>query len=120
MTVPSYSFLWSEEDVFAGHFRRYALKDISKVLESAGFQVEYSSYIFRFLPIPIFLFRMLPYKMGLKKAKRNMKRVSRDHGEKGGVMAKLLSSIFNCEIENLNSKKVMRFGGSCLVVAKCS
>jgi SAM-dependent methyltransferase len=67
-TVPSYSLLWSEEDVFAGHFRRYALEDISKVLECAGFQVEFSSYIFRFLPIPIFLFRTLPYKIGLSKA----------------------------------------------------
>ncbi len=28
-TVPAYSFLWSEEDIFAGHFRRYALEDIS-------------------------------------------------------------------------------------------
>ncbi len=25
VTVPSYSFLWSAEDVFAGHFRRYDL-----------------------------------------------------------------------------------------------
>ena len=29
-TVPSYSFLWSEEDILAGHFRRYTLKGLSK------------------------------------------------------------------------------------------
>ena len=43
VTVPSYSFLWSEEDVLAGHFRRYTLKDISSVLMSAGFELEFSS-----------------------------------------------------------------------------
>jgi len=117
-TVPSYSFLWSQEDVFAGHFRRYTLKDISKVLECAGFQVEFSSYIFRFLPAPIFLLRTLPYKMGLSKKQRNAKSASRDHAEKGGAMAKILSLILHREIENLKNKKTMHFGGSCLIVAK--
>jgi SAM-dependent methyltransferase len=117
-TVPSYSFLWSEKDVLAGHFRRYNLEDISKVLESAGFQVEFSSYIFRFLPVPIFLFRTLPYKMGLSKAERNAKSASRDHAAKSGVMANILGSVLHREIENLDNKRAMRFGGSCLVVAK--
>ena len=117
-TVPAYSFLWSEEDIFAGHFRRYALEELSKVLESAGFQVEFSSYIFRFLPVPIFLLRTLPYKMGLFKTQRNEKSASRDHATKGGAMAKILSSILHREIENLDNERAMRFGGSCLVVAK--
>lgn len=117
-TVPAYSFLWSEEDIFAGHFRRYALEELSEVLESAGFQVEFSSYIFRFLPVPIFLLRTLPYKMGLFKTQRNEKSASRDHATKGGAMAKILSSILHREIENLDNERAMRFGGSCLVVAK--
>ena len=117
-TVPSYSFLWSEEDVLAGHFRRYALEDISQVLESAGFQLEFSSYIFRFLPVPIFLFRTLPYKIGLSKANRNAKSASRAHAAKGGTMVKILGLILHREIEHLDNKRAMRFGGSCLVVAK--
>jgi hypothetical protein len=32
-------------------------------------------------------------------------------------MNKILSSILHREIENLDNKKAMRFGGSCLVVA---
>ena len=119
-TVPSYSFLWSEKDVLAGHFRRYNLEDISKVLESAGFQIEFSAYIFRFLPVPIYLFRTLPYKIGLSNAGRNVKSASHDHAAKGGAMAKILSSILHREIENLDNKRAMRFGGSCLVVAKRS
>ncbi|MFC1630590.1 methyltransferase domain-containing protein [Pseudomonadota bacterium] len=72
-TVPSYSFLWSAEDILAGHFRRYSLEEITNVLKAAGFEVQFSSYIFRFIPIPAFLFRALPYKLGLSKVERKAK-----------------------------------------------
>jgi SAM-dependent methyltransferase len=117
-TVPSYTFLWSEEDVNAGHFRRYVLRDICKVLESAGFQLEYSTYIFRFLPVPIFLFRSLPFKLGLTGKEKSAKSASRDHASQGGPASRMLSSILRQEIRKLDGGKSMRFGGSCLVVAK--
>lgn len=117
-TVPSYSFLWSEEDVIAGHYRRYTLSDISEVLQSAGFHIEYSSYIFRFLPLPVFLLRTLPFKIGLSKGARKSSNTSRDHAASGGIARKIFDSILKSEIENLDKKKPMAFGGSCLVVAK--
>lgn len=117
-TVPSYSFLWSEEDVNAGHYRRYALNEISEVLQSAGFKIEFSSYIFRFLPLPVFLLRTLPFKIGLSKAVRKTSNISRDHAVSRGMRRKILDSILKSEIENLDKKKPMAFGGSCLVVAK--
>ena len=120
VTVPAYSFLWSAEDFLAGHFRRYALKDICKLLKTAGFQIEFSSYVFRFFPIPIFLLRALPYKIGFSKTKRKPENTSRDHAVKGGIIANILGSILQSEIESLNKKKAMRFGGSCLIVARSS
>ncbi|MBI3814736.1 MAG: class I SAM-dependent methyltransferase [Nitrospinae bacterium] len=118
VTVPSYPFLWSAEDVSAGHFRRYTLEDISNVLKSAGFEVEFSSYIFRFLPIPVFLLRTLPYKLGLSKVERKNNTTSRDHAVKGGIWGNIINSLLQSEIDNLNNKKAMSFGGSCLIVAK--
>jgi SAM-dependent methyltransferase len=117
-TVPSYRFLWSEEDVNAGHFRRYALKDICRVLESAGFQLEYSTYIFRLLPASIFLFRSLPFKLGLSGKEKSTDSASRDHASQGGSASRMLGSILSQEIKKLDKGKSMRFGGSCLVVAK--
>ncbi|MBN1694356.1 hypothetical protein JW879_03025 [candidate division WOR-3 bacterium] len=117
-TVPSFPFLWSREDILAGHFRRYTLKGIADVLISSGFEIIFSSYIFRFLPIPIFLLRSLPYKVGLTRKKRTSINISRDHSVKSGLFANLLDAVLKPEIDNLNSKKVMRFGGSCLIVAK--
>ena len=117
-TVPSYSFLWSDEDVSAGHFRRYTLSSIHQVLESAGFEIEFSSYIFRFLPIPLFLLRTLPYRLGLRSRERKANTASRDHIAKSGVTEKTLNALLQPEIETLNRKKSMLFGGSCLIVAK--
>lgn len=117
-TVPSFQFLWSEEDVFAGHFRRYNLENMHKMFNSSGFEVVFASYIFRFLPIPIFLLRTLPYKIGLSKKKRKPKNIARDHTMKGGLTSHVLNAILRSEVDNLNKRKSMRFGGSCLVVAK--
>ncbi|MBL4711664.1 MAG: class I SAM-dependent methyltransferase [Gammaproteobacteria bacterium] len=118
VTVPSYRFLWSAEDIAAGHFRRYNLNAISKVLQSAGFQVEFSSYIFRFLPLPVYLLRTLPYKLGLSKTEQVSNTTSRDHAVKGGAGVSIFNTLLQSEINNLNNQKAMSFGGSCLLVAK--
>lgn len=117
VTVPAYNFLWSAEDVSAGHFRRYDLKSINQLLVTTGFEVEFATYIFRFLPFPIFLLRALPFKIGLSKTKKE-KNTSRDHAAKGGVISHFLNYMLRSEIKNINRKQPMRFGGSCLVVAK--
>lgn len=118
VTVPSYWCLWSEDDVTAGHFRRYTVSSISNVLQLAGFQVEFSSYIFRVLPLPIFLFRTIPYKLGFPKSEKNGSTMTRDHEIKSRVLGRILNVILKSEIDNLNKKKSMSFGGSCLIVAK--
>ena len=67
ITVPAYNFLWSNEDNFGGHFRRYTTASLSKVMTNGGFKVTFISYFFTFLPIPIFLFRTIPAYLGLRK-----------------------------------------------------
>jgi SAM-dependent methyltransferase len=41
LTVPAHAWLWSEVDVYSGHFRRYAPRQLSALLEECGFRVEY-------------------------------------------------------------------------------
>jgi SAM-dependent methyltransferase len=120
VTVPAFPCLWSKADVLAGHFRRYTLSSISDVLASAGFETVFSSYIFRVLPLPLFLLRTLPYKLGLARRQRKPAMVSRDHAEKGGLVARIVGKMLKPEIDNLKNKKPMRIGGSCLLVAKYS
>lgn len=117
-TVPAYSFLWSAEDVEAGHYRRYTRASIGSVLESAGFRVEFSSHIFRLLPLPILLMRTLPHRLGLAKSARKADAGSRDHAVDGGIAVRVMNALLETEVENLKNRKPMAFGGSCLLVAR--
>lgn len=69
LTVPAYEWLWSQEDINAGHFRRYDLERLESVLGEAGFEPTYSSAFFGWLVSPLFLVRSLPYRFGGKKEK---------------------------------------------------
>jgi SAM-dependent methyltransferase len=64
LTVPALTFLWSDEDVSAGHFRRYSRPSLRKALENANYRIDEISY-FMFWPVlPIFCFRSLPHRLG--------------------------------------------------------
>ena len=39
VTVPAFHFLWSNDDIQAGHFRRYTNQSLTKLLEQNGFRV---------------------------------------------------------------------------------
>ena len=116
LTVPSFGFLWSEEDDLAGHYRRYSLKNISRKVESAGYHIEFSTYFFCVLPIPVFIKRTIPYRMGIKPVKNDD--ISCNHIIKNGVIKNILNFFLRKEIKCLKNKRVMKFGGSCLVVAR--
>lgn len=115
-TVPAYPLLWSSEDHAAGHFRRYTGKSIGTVVERAGFRLEYLTHIFRPLPLPIFLFRALPYRLGLSRASAGAAAHSPGNGKAAGLLDRLLRS----EVRNIESKRAMSFGGSCLLVASAA
>ncbi len=118
LTVPAYGWLWSQEDVAAGHFRRYSLGSIEALLEASGFALDFSSYIFRFLPLPIALMRALPYRLGRASAPRSAARGGRDHVVGGSPLLRaLLDGLLRSEIRRIDCGRAMHFGGSCLVVA---
>ncbi|MBF0406202.1 MAG: class I SAM-dependent methyltransferase [Candidatus Riflebacteria bacterium] len=117
LTVPAYEFLWSEEDIIAGHFRRYTLNLLSRALKLSGFKILFSSYIFRFLPFPIFIYRTIPYLLGYPRTRITPKDIYRDHVTEESFQKRLLEKKLQSEIINLNNKAPMKFGGSCLVVA---
>lgn len=120
LTVPSYQFLWSLDDQEAGHFRRYSISQIRTVLESVGFQIEYSTYIFRILSIAILFFRTLPFRLGFKRSARSKPREKEraDHSPRQGLIGRAVTHFLGNEVSNLERGLKMHFGGSCLVVAR--
>jgi SAM-dependent methyltransferase len=52
MTVPAFSWLWSNHDTFLHHQRRYTRPELMAMLETLGFRVERSTY-FNFWLFPL-------------------------------------------------------------------
>jgi hypothetical protein len=113
-SVPAFQFLWSQVDADAGHFRRYTKKSMSRALEQAGFQVEFATYIFSILPIPIFFFRSVPSLLGSQKKHAEIAVAKKkEHTQKSGV----LNVIWDWELRRLKHRQPIKFGGTLLIVA---
>ncbi|CAN5229376.1 class I SAM-dependent methyltransferase [soil metagenome] len=117
-TVPAHQGLWSQEDVAAGHYRRYSLGSISGLLERAGFRIDFATYFFRPLPLPIFLMRALPHRLGrVQQGVLEPDSMARDHAVQQEWVSRLLERMLAAEISNVSAGHAMRFGASCLLVA---
>lgn len=116
-TVPAYQGLWSNEDVLAGHFRRYTKGSYQQLLEENGFEVMWSSYFFMPLIAPIFLVRSIPYRLGKKPVMPTLDEAQSDH-QASGTIEKMLDKYWNWEWNKINRGGRLRTGSSLLMVAR--
>lgn len=114
VTVPAYKLLWSIYDTYGGHFHRYTLGSLEGKLKTAGFGILYSSYIFTALPLPMFLMRAIPSKLGLLKESAIIEDETNTHAKENHTFDK----IWDWELKRVNALKSIPFGGTCLVLAK--
>lgn len=114
ITVPAYDFLWSQEDIDAGHFRRYTLNSMTALLKKAGYDIVYETHLFSFLPAPIFLSRTLPHKLKLSTHKSNHEK---EHTNKS-LFSRLVDKLLAIETERIKHQKNIPFGSSCFIVAQ--
>jgi hypothetical protein len=49
ITVPAYQFMWSQHDVFLGHYRRYTHKSLNALVSNAGLTTTKSGYFYSLL-----------------------------------------------------------------------
>jgi SAM-dependent methyltransferase len=120
-TVPAFTALWSGADDHAGHFRRYSRKTLVRAFEDAGFEVEFATYFFMWLALPIFLLRVVPARLGI-----------RDKTDFGSIEAAraahrypaALSGIVNAtqawELRRIIARRPVPFGTSLLCVARAA
>jgi SAM-dependent methyltransferase len=117
LTVPAHRWLWSAEDVSAGHFRRYTLTSLGSVLAQSGFDLEFASYIFSVLPVPILLKRTIPSLLGRRKTE-NFEEAIRELRGGSRTLERPAGAVFDWELRRLKRRKTIPAGASCLVVAK--
>jgi 2-polyprenyl-3-methyl-5-hydroxy-6-metoxy-1,4-benzoquinol methylase len=126
ITVPSYQGLYSLEDTHDGHFRRYLMSDLVKMLENNGFNVEYSTCFFTYLIIPMYFLRALPtrFHMGKYKsietymAKQDKSKYQAEHQVGSRTFHYFLNIIHKVEMLFIRRNCKMKFGASCLIVAR--
>ncbi len=117
ITVPAYRSLWSFEDVHAGHFRRYRLCELSRLLGKAGFRAEFASYLFCPLPLPIFLLRTIPSLLGIRRSvDENTTR--QEHSRRPGFLGRQIERILRWEQSLIERLQPLPFGSSCLIVGR--
>jgi 2-polyprenyl-3-methyl-5-hydroxy-6-metoxy-1,4-benzoquinol methylase len=119
LTTPAHQILWSADDVFAGHYRRYSRASLSETLMEAGFSVLFSTYIFSFLPVPIFLIRTMASRLGLRSSDKIDKVDQERHHVSPGKLGKsVLGPILAWERGKLKRRSKISIGTSCLVAAQ--
>lgn len=111
VTVPAFPALWSDEDAYAGHFRRYTVASLRALLRDAGFDVEYATYFFSPLPLPIFLLRALPSRVRKRRAEPK-------HAVGGKRTRAVLERMLRFELARIGRGAAIPFGSSCLAVAR--
>ena len=117
ITVPALHSLWSYEDVYAGHFRRYRLGELQRLLLRTGFKVEYSSYFFSMLPLPIFACRSVPSVLGLRKAP-DTESVRNEHTAAKGFAGRMMDRWLRWEQGRVAALKTIWTGSSCVIVGR--
>ncbi|WP_338867823.1 class I SAM-dependent methyltransferase [Myxococcus stipitatus] len=117
LTVPAFGWLWAEDDVVAGHVRRYTGTAMRGLLERTGFTVDFQTYLFAPLTLPLFLLRTLPSALGLRKQETVRQQMGAEHGVGGGPVVAALRRGLALERAWIRGGRSIPVGSSLLVVA---
>lgn len=110
ITVPAYQTLWSDFDKRVGHFRRYNRQNLTKTLIDAGLQIEYFTYLFSPLPIPILFKRTF-------NSHEKSAAAGNHHYNINSLMGRILNALLRPEYFMIKNKLGIPLGSSCLCVA---
>ena len=117
INVPAMKILWSEVDILAGHFRRYNLKDINRVSSLTKFKVIDSGYFFSQYFLPLFLLRVLPFKLGLTNNKKSSENEKNNH-KRTNLLSLILNYLNNKNLNKVMNSRRIKFGTSLFIVLK--
>lgn len=111
--VPAHRALWSDEDVFAEHHRRYDDEVLRSHLAAAGLETIWSSHFFAPLVVPIFLLRAIPYRV----FRRRRANTSVSEHDPNGYFRSAIDALLARELRSLQRGKRLSFGSSIVAVA---
>jgi SAM-dependent methyltransferase len=116
LTVPAHQWLWSRADEEACHVRRYRADELTQLLEGAGFRLEFSTFMFGPLVLPILLMRTIPWMAGLKHWPGRSSQV--DHAPPSGAVTRFINARLDAEYASISQGSSSSFGSSIMVAAR--
>lgn len=120
LTVPAYSVLWSQEDIDAGHQRRYGRSALRNLFLQTGFSVDFLTGFFQFLPPAILMARVLPYRLGRARSpdpREAGSQMKRHHLLDGRFANQVLEWLQERETSHVRARRETHYGASWLLVA---
>ena len=96
ITVPAYTFMWSQHDVVLGHYRRYTRRSLNTLMANAGLTTIKSGYFYSFLFPLAFIQRKVLSR--LAKTKKEESGLSKQNF----VLSKVFELILNLELRITN------------------
>jgi SAM-dependent methyltransferase len=119
VTVPAFQGLWSSEDELVGHHRRYSIPTLTACLEACGFTVDYTTYLFAPLALPLFLLRTLPSRLG-RRTTLDPARTAAELKPPSGLAIRAINALLDREVARIRQRRTIPFGTSCLAVARAN
>ncbi len=116
ITVPAFGALWSSDDEFAGHYRRYSHSSLTRVLRDAAFEIAFMSAFFSLLVVPLFLLRSLPSALGWRKVSTIEQAVA--HHQVSRRTSDILERLHRWEIAAIKNGHIVPVGTSLIAVAR--
>ena len=117
LTVPAFRALWSSEDDLVGHHHRYTRRLLADRLGVAGFAVDYSTYLFSPLPLPLFLLRSLPSRLG-RRTRLDAVQTAAELNPTPSLALRAITKILNAETALVARRRRIPVGTSCLAVSR--
>jgi len=116
LTAPAHQMLWSLDDEYARHYRRYNRKSLARTLTQSGYVVDYVTHFFSYLSIPLFFLKMLRSKSRSARI-RTSEEVRQEHMPKSRIVNKTLRSFQAVEVACIRRRIVIPMGGSLIAAA---
>ncbi len=117
LTLPAKQWLWSACDVYSGHFRRHDENTVTELLRGE-FDIPYFTFFFGCLTLPIFLLKVVPFRLGLVKEKPNVLANETEHGTDGGIAVSVIERLLKRETRMIREGRSKMLGTSCLAVGR--
>lgn len=97
ITVPALKSLWSAEDEYAGHFRRFNKKETLRLANNTGLKIVHQSYFFSYYVPLVWLLRVFPEKLGKKLTFEEIRKKEENYHKSSGLLNTVLNGFHKLE-----------------------